>query len=59
VRRLLCSKPAKAADQKWDMPAASDTPTLDECDKKARLLVARIAGVGAALAIGFLAAELF
>jgi hypothetical protein len=37
----------------------SDGLTPAECDKKGRLLVARISGVGAALAIGFLAAELF
>lgn len=72
--RLVCSKVEKAGGPRLrllnrserpfesisgDVPVVSHRMTLEESDKKARLLVAGIAGVGAALAIGFLAAELF
>jgi hypothetical protein len=42
-----------------EVPTVPDDLLPAECDKKARLLVARISGVGAALAIAFLAAGLF
>jgi hypothetical protein len=83
MRRLVCSKPRKAAgqrlfnprerrigqhvrllrhrhagDSQWDVPAVSDTPPLDEYDKKARALVASISAVGTVIAIGFLVSEL-
>lgn len=42
-----------------EVPIVSDFPAPDDLDDGARLLVARIAGLGAALALGFLAGELF
>jgi transposase len=67
LRRLYQGRASEADSREFypvvltsgGVPMVSDGLTLAELDKKTRLLVARIAGVGAALAIGFLAAGLF
>jgi hypothetical protein len=67
LRRLYQGRALEAESREFypvaltsrDVPTVWDGPTLEESDKSAQFLVARIAALGAALAIGFLAAELF
>ena len=57
--RLVCrsERPSRETTSEDGLTVSPDL-TLDESIKKAQLVVARIAGMGAVLAIGFLAAEL-